>query len=520
MAVLDIRSSPAVFVLGYLLTPSSLSMATEDYMRDHTPLQAPSFPAVVPEAKHQLIQIIELGFPNIVSNLAMYSTAVITTLCISRLDRPDLLAAYGLGTLITNVFGLSIGVGLTSVLETLVAQAYGAGNLPLTALHLNRARLVVVFAFIPSFIFLWYTDSLLIMMGQDAQVAVQATEFSRWSLIGLLPFFLFSCATSFLRSCQRPQPPLVINMVASFIHLFVSIYFVNILEWELMGAGLSLALNNVIRFAMIELYFASKYSRDLPAHVWTENLCSFHGIRHFLGLALPSFLLVFIEWSCFELTAVIAGWVSTEALSAHVSGNSIIAVVYMIPAGWATAVSSLVGASIGEGKPTLARDFTKKGISLTLAMAILTSILIHYNCHEIGIIYTSDPVALDILKTLLHIITVFTIFDAVNSSEAGALRGLGKQSVGAKWQLVSMYGLMLPVGFALHYSYGVPGIWVGTVVGMATNATLFGLILWRTDYAECSRRAIHEARGGLHHSTSSLPLLDHEHKHPIKLSNP
>ncbi len=117
-------------------------------MRDHTPIgETCSSPLIVPLeplAKGLLVQIIELGLPNIASNLAMYSTAVITTLCISRLDRPDLLAAYGLGTLITNVFGLSIGVGLTSVLETLVAQAYGAGNLHLAAVHLNSLLVIVL----------------------------------------------------------------------------------------------------------------------------------------------------------------------------------------------------------------------------------------------------------------------------------------------------------------------------------------------------------------------------------------
>lgn len=477
-------------------------------MKGHTPLPSgsPSLAPVHPSTRSSAwVQIIQLGLPNIASNLAMYSTAVITTLCISRLDRPDLLAAYGLGTLITNVFGLSIGVGLTSVLETLVAQAYGAGNMHLTAIHLNRARLVVTVAFVPSFIFLWYTDSLLLWMGQDSEVAVLATLFSRWNLIGLLPFFLFSCSSSFLRSCQRPEPPLIVNILASLIHLFVSIYLVNVAELGLMGAGLAMSINNIIRFAMVEWYFSRH--PELHGLEWTDEIWSFVGIKHFLSLAFPSFLLVFIEWSCFELTAVIAGWVSTEALSAHVSGNSIIAVIYMIPAGWSAAISSLVGASVGEGKPGLADQFMRKGIVLTLSVAIVTSTVVHLSCHQIALIYTSDPEALVILKTLIKIIAVFTIADAVNSAEGGVLRGLGKQSTGAKWQLISMYGIMLPVGFALHYSYGVPGIWTGSVIGMTTNATMFGIILHNADFVECSRIAIQEARDRKRAAANLQPLL-------------
>ena len=446
-----------------------------------------------PPVKNQNVigQILRLAIPNVGSNLAMYSTSVITTLCISQLDRPDLLAAFGLGTLIANVFGLSIGVGLTSVLETLVAQSYGAGNLHLTAIHLNRARLVVSVAFIPSCISLWYTDALLLAMGQDDQIAELATEFSRWNLVGLLPFFLFCCSTSFLRSCQRAQPPLVINCMGSVIHLVVSIYLVNILEWGLMGAGLAMSLNNFLRFIMVELYFS--FRPDLPGHEWTEEIWSIEGIRHFTGLAMPSFFLVFIEWSCFELTAVIAGWVSTEALSAHVSGNSIIAVAFMIPSGFATAISSLIGASIGEGAPKLAERFTRVGLVLIFFVAITYGIAIHVFSEHICAVYTTDPEALVILRTLVTMIGLFVISDAMNCGEAGALRGLGKQSLGAKCQLFSMYGLMLPIGYALHSSYGVPGIWVGSIVGITTSAVMFGTILIRTDYADCSRRAIRES---------------------------
>lgn len=249
-------------------------------------------------------QIFELAIPNVTSSLAMYSTTLITTLCISHEDKPELLGAFGLGKLIGNVMGLSIGVGLTSVLETLVSQAYGAGNSHLCAIHLNRARLIVSLAAIPCSFCLYYTDFFLLCFGQDPEISQLASEFTRASVIGLIPFFLYCCNSSFLRSYQRPKPPLIANIVGSFIHLFVSVYLVNIAELGLFGAGLAMSINNIVQFVMLEFYFSQ--NPELHGHEWTPEIFSFKGIRHFLGLGIPSFLLVATEWSAFEYVVLFA----------------------------------------------------------------------------------------------------------------------------------------------------------------------------------------------------------------------
>ena len=247
-------------------------------------------------------QIYKLAVPNVISSLAMYSTQVITTLCISHEDKPDLLAAFGLGNLIGNVLGLSIGVGLTSVLETLVSQSYGANNTRLSAVHLNRARLVVTIAVLPCCVCLYYTDYLLLCLDQNPLVASLAADFTRGSVIGLLPFFYLCCKSSFLRSCQQPNPPLITNIIGSILHVFISVYLINVRGMELWGAGLATSINNIIRFVLLETFVSWK--PQLEGHLWTTEAFSWNGVFHFLGLGIPSFLLVATEWSAFEYVSI------------------------------------------------------------------------------------------------------------------------------------------------------------------------------------------------------------------------
>ena len=475
-----------------------LSPRRREHFKNIRPLENPP---VQPDRPWSLI--FELAVPNVVSSLAMYSTTVITTLCISHEDQPALLAAFGLGNLIGNVLGLSIGVGLTSVLETLVSQAFGARNLHLTAIHLNRARLVVSIAVIPCMFCLYYTDFLLTWLGQDPGVSALAADFTRASLFGLLPFFLYCCTSSFLRSCQHPRPPLAANVIGSFIHLFVSVYLINIRGLELWGAGLAMSINNILRFVILEIFLS--WRPELHGHEWTSETLSPRGIRHFLGLGIPSFLLVAIEWSAFELQAVFAGWVSTEGLAAHVAGINVIAIVFMVPNGISQSLSTLIGASIGEGLPNLAIEFSKKGPLLMFGLACSYGAAIFVWENAIARLYSTDQAMLQILTTILTMTSVFVVVDAMNTIQAGIIRGLGLQSRAAKYQAVAMLGVMLPIGYFTYPYMGVPGIWTGSIVGLSVSALLFFSILYRADFKECSRRAIQEAHRAHHTSFQASP---------------
>ena len=54
-----------------------------------------------------------------------------------------------MGNMILNLFGMGMFYGLNSALETLVSQAYGAKNLYLCGVYLQRARMIVTLFYIP-----------------------------------------------------------------------------------------------------------------------------------------------------------------------------------------------------------------------------------------------------------------------------------------------------------------------------------------------------------------------------------
>jgi MATE family multidrug resistance protein len=278
-------------------------------------------------------------------------------------------------------------------------------------------------------------------------------------------------------------------------------YFVNILKWGLWGAGLAMSINSTLRFVMLELFLSWK--PELRGHTFTKEMFSLRGIRHFLGLGIPSFLLVAVEWVAFELQSVIAGWVSTQGLAAHVACVNVVAIVFMVPNGVSQSLSTLIGASLGEGLPDVGKKFAKKGLILVTLLACTYGLLIWYFDPSIAELYSSEPVTQQIMKQLLTITAIFVLFDAWNTTCMGIIRGLGLQTRAAKLQILAMFGVMLPVGYVLYPHLGVPGIWYGSVSGMFTGASLFVWVIMSSDWTQCSRRAIHESRMHILASTIS-----------------
>ena len=65
---------------------------------------------------------------------------VVNIAFVARLNNTEWLAAVALGNMMINIAAFAIMQGMNSALETLVAQAYGAGNYRRAGVLLHRGR--------------------------------------------------------------------------------------------------------------------------------------------------------------------------------------------------------------------------------------------------------------------------------------------------------------------------------------------------------------------------------------------
>ena len=85
-------------------------------------------------------------------------------------DDPVKLAGIGLAVMLLNCLLFWPLLGMNGALETLVAQAYGAGDFRICGVYLNRARMINTVMTIPLIFLVYLSRTLLTELGTDARV--------------------------------------------------------------------------------------------------------------------------------------------------------------------------------------------------------------------------------------------------------------------------------------------------------------------------------------------------------------
>ena len=93
-------------------------------------------------------------------------------------------------------------------------------------------------------------------------------------------------------------------------------------------------------------------------------------------------------------------------------------------------------------------------------------------------ISTPDADVIAACAAILPIAGAFQIFDGTQAVGCGVLRGMGRTRPAMVFNLVSYWGLGLPIGswLALRRGWGLAGIWWGLACGLGLVA--ISLVLW------------------------------------------
>ena len=109
----------------------------------------------------------------------MQLVLLINVIFAGRLGDPAKTAGIGLGSTMNHMFGCCILYGMNRAMDTLIPQAYGASNLPLCGVYLNRARIIGTIVFIPVSLILMNCEVFLLWFSQDPKTVEYAAKYTR-----------------------------------------------------------------------------------------------------------------------------------------------------------------------------------------------------------------------------------------------------------------------------------------------------------------------------------------------------
>lgn len=436
------------------------------------------------------LQMLEVGIPMTVSQALIVGAQMVTLSYIGH-KMPHELPAIGLGLTIFNVFGISIGIGLTSALDTLSSQAFGRNcdSAEMGEL-LQRSIVVCLILALPISLLFIFCSGLLSLMFHDT-LALGAARFLRASIPTLLLISISACVNRSLTSQRLTIVSMLGSATAVLIALIAGDYVVHD-HVESAASALTIAnIGNVVVTIMIGIVHPHCKWRNAE---WpARNLLDGARMKEYFEVAIPSMLAVCAEWWTFEYLTVVAANVSDLAAGEITIIQNLMSILWAFPWGASVATNVLVGNNLGANRPMLARRAVRVGFLIGFASLFITiSSMLKFSPKIFGL-YTSDTTVIADLVACAPILAVSHFLDAVQVVYQGVYRGVGKQKRLMVVVLASQWLVGCPAStlFALKFGFGLRGIFLGQILGFLVECPIMLLECQRWDWHELAIQASH-----------------------------
>ncbi|KAM9320072.1 multidrug and toxin extrusion protein 2-like [Gastrophryne carolinensis] len=432
------------------------------------------------EVKEQCV----LAGPVFLSQIMVISINIVSSIFCGHLGKIEL-DSVTLAAAVINVTGISIGSGLASACDTLISQTYGGKNLKRIGTILQRGICILFLCCFPCWAIFINTEPV-----QNPQVARLTQRYVTIFIPALPAVFLYQLQTRYLQNQNIIWPQVITGLVVNLINLVVNAVFMYGLKLGVDGSAWASTLSQYAMSGVLLAYIIVKKLHVSTWGGWSKDCLQEWGA--FFRLAIPSMLMVCIEWWSFEIGGFLAGLVSVVALGAHAIMLELATAAYMARASIGVAANVRIGNALGAGNVEQAKHSCKVALLSIVSCSLMTGSLLAGLKDVTGYIFTSDKEIVALVSHLMLIFAPFHLCDAIAGTCGGILRGAGKQKIGAVTNAVGYYLVGLPIGISLMFAakFGVIGLWTGMIFPVFMQASFFVVYILRMNWD----KACHEAQ--------------------------
>lgn len=436
------------------------------------------------ELRREVRPMLRLALPLVLTELSWLLMGLVDTVMVGRLPYSAVaIGAVSLGAIFfytIGIFGSSIMLGL----DTLVAQAYGAGKVGechrtfWNALYLGSvlgpALAFVVLAILP----------FLNHFGIDPEVLQYTVPFVKILTWSAIPLVFYGVFRRYLQSMAIVKPVVFAGVSANVVNLLGNWSLVyghlGLPALGVTGSGWSTLISRVYMAAVLAIAVVY-YDRKRASGLWrTSRRLEMDRIREMLRLGVPAATQLLLEISAFAVTTVLIARLGAVALAGNQIALNVASITFMVPLGIGSAAAVRVGHAIGARDPRGAARAGWTALLFGSTFMSLSALTLFLFPQSIARIYSPDPQVIRMGAALLVVAAVFQLFDGLQVVTTGALRGAGNTRTPMFAHLLGYWIIGMPLGAILCFKFGLGavGFWSGLCVALILIGTLL-LLVWR-----------------------------------------
>ncbi|XP_051023655.1 multidrug and toxin extrusion protein 1 [Acomys russatus] len=464
--------------------------------------------------QEELRALLVLAGPAFLAQLMMFLISFISSVFCGHLGKLEL-DAVTLAIAVINVTGISVGHGLSSACDTLISQTYGSQNLKHVGVILQRGTFILLLCCFPCWALFINTEQILLLFRQDPDVSRLTQTYVMIFIPALPAAFLYTLQVKYLLNQGIVLPQILTGVAANLVNVLANYLFLYQLHLGVMGSALA---NTISQFALAILLFIYILWRRLHQATWGGwSWECLQDWASFLRLAIPSMLMLCMEWWAYEIGSFLSGILGMVELGAQSITYEVALIIYMIPAGFSVAANVRVGNALGAGNIDQAKKSSAVSLLATELFAVTFCVLL-LSCKDlVGYVFTTDRDIVALVAQVIPIYAVSHLFEALACTCGGILRGTGNQKVGAIVNAVGYYVIGLPIGIALMFAakLGVVGLWSGIIICSACQAASFVVFIARLNWKHACQQAQVHANLKTNVTLNGASAVSQEPAHPV-----
>ena len=294
----------------------------------------------------------------------------------------------------------------------------------------------------------------------DAAILAEAAEYLNLIRFTYLFFAVTQILLATLRSTQVVRIAFVLSVQTFFINCGINYVLIygnfGAPRMGVAGAAIGTLAARVIECAVVIVYIIKK----------EKNLCLklrdyfvVHGVllKDYLRVTAPILVIQGLWGLNAALQAVILGHMDSAAIAANSAASPLFLLVKSVAVGAASTASILIGKAIGQGDLKLVKQYAKILQKLFLILGACGGMILFFLRIPVLSLYDLAPATKEMANTFLIILSVVCVTMSYQMPvNIGIIRGGGSSDFVVKMDLISIWGIVIPLSFFMAFVVEAP----------------------------------------------------------------
>ena len=380
---------------------------------------------------------------------------------------------------------LVFGIGVSYATTPLVTSANQNMDLLKKASLFKNSIFLNVSVSIICFIVLFLSSGLLKYMHQPEDVIKLAVPFFNVLIFSMIPISLFFTCKQYCEGLSNTRMALFISIIGNVINIILNYLLIygkfGFPELGYIGSAWASFISRVFMgFSFLYLIFKSPVTKEISA-VYNRVKINKKELFHLAKIGLNAGLQLTFEVAAFVIAGLMAGTFGKEQIDAHGIALSIAAFTYMFASGISSASSIRAGIYKAQDNWLEIKQAAFSSIKLVMLIMGGFAILFLMINNFLPKVFSSDLQIVNLASKLLIIAALFQLFDGIQVTIVGILRGLEDFKIPTLISLVGYWIIALPLAYWLAFILKLEtvGVWIGLLVSLIFAAVV---LFWRLNY--------------------------------------